>query len=452
MKTGMVPSFAVGADAGAGDTATELLRSSILYTRGDAFRDADALVFHEDGGLLIEDGRVAACGEFSAVRAGRPDAVVRDWRGGYLLPGFVDVHVHYPQLRVTGGLEGELLDWLQRRALPEEARMADGAHAARIANGFVDALAAHGTTTAMVFGSHFAGATGELFESAGRKGLRVASGLVLSDRSLLPELHQTAETCYRDSKALIARYHGQGRLLYAVTPRFALSASEAVLEVCQTLMREHGGVRFQTHLNENAREVAEVRQLFPWAGDYYGVYEHYGLAGRRAVMAHNVHPGEGELERMAGAGTAVAHCPCSNLALGSGMFPMAAHLRAGVHCALGTDVGGGTGFGMMKEALQAYLVQRVAPEGLVLTPGQMLYLATLAGAEAMGLGEVTGSFAAGKWADVVYLRAREGSALAFSLEEADTGGEILGALFAQAGVEAVREVRVAGAVVWRGGE
>ena len=426
---------------------TEILRATILHARSNPFRTEGALAHHDDGGLLIRDGRIAACGDFALVRKANPEAVVHDMRGGYLLPGFVDTHVHFPQLRVIGGLGRSLLDWLEHHALPEEARMAEVTHATRIARGFTSALAAHGTTTALVFGAHFSAATAELFEAAA--GLRILSGMVLSDRLLRPELHQTPQAAYRDSTQLIRRYHGHGRLLYAVTPRFALSTSEAMLEVCQTLMRENEGVRVQSHLNENAIEIAEVARLFPWASDYFDVYERYGLCGPRAVMAHNVHPHARELERLAGTRTSIAHCPCSNSALGSGMFPIRRHLAAGVHVALGTDVGGGTGFGMPKEALQAYLMQRLTPDGLPLDPAALLYLATLAGAEAVGLEELTGNFETGKAADLLYLRPPAGGPLAFSLEVADSAERILAALFTQAGPESVREVRVDGEIVHR---
>ena len=423
---------------------TELLRAPILHSRS-----AEALVFHEDGGLLIEGSRIVQCGDFTAIREQHRDVAVRDLRGGYLLPGFVDTHIHFPQLRVIGGLGRSLLDWLEQHALPEEALMADVAHATRIAQGFTRALAAHGTTTALVFGAHFASATAELFSAAAASGLRVMSGMVLSDRLLRPDLHQTPEAAYRESSQLIARFHGQGRLHYAVTPRFALSASEAMLEVCQTLVGENEDVRVQSHLNENALEIAEVKRLFPWARDYFSVYERYGLCGPLAVMAHNVHPTMHELECLGGTRTSVAHCPCSNAALGSGLFPFARHQAAGVHVALGTDVGGGTGFGMPKEALQAYLLQRVMPDGALLDPGRLLYLTTLAGAEALGLGGVTGNFQAGKAADFVYVKAPAASPLAYSLVLADTAERILAAIFTQAGAESIHEVQVDGEVVHR---
>ena len=224
--------------------------------------------------------------------------------------------------------------------------------------------------------------------------------------------------------------------------------SEAMLEVCQTLMRETAGLRFQSHLNENPLEIATVARLFPWAPDYFGVYERYGLCGPLATLAHNVHPRTAELERLAGSRTSVAHCPCSNAALGSGIFPLRRHVEAGVHVALGTDVGGGTGFGMPKEALQASLLQRLTPDGLVLAPEQLLYLATLAGAEALGLASVTGNFEVGKAADLVYLRPPLESPLALSLELAADPGRILGALFTQAGPESVRQTRVDGEVIY----
>lgn len=427
----------------------ELLRVPLFHTPRNPFFEDKALECHWDGGLLIRGGRIEACGEYSAIHAQHPGAATVDLRGGFLLPGLVDTHIHYPQVRVIGNLGRSLLDWLERCALPEEARMADQAYAREIARQFIRALASHGTTTALVFGAHFSSATAELFQAASISGLRVISGLVLSDRYLRDDLHQTPEAAYRESTALIRRFHGQGRLLYAVTPRFALSTSEAMLEACHTLMREHNGLRFQTHLNENPTEIAEVKKLFSWAADYLAVYERFGLSGPSAVMAHNVHATDSEIERLAGAGTAISHCPSSNAALGSGLFPLRRHIAAGVRCALGTDVGGGTGFGMLKEALQAYLLQRVAPLGLSLDAAKLLYLATRAGAEALGLSNAIGDFEPGKAADFVYLRPLPESPLAAIVEQAENPERVLSALFTLAGQESVREVRVEGTVVYR---
>jgi guanine deaminase len=417
---------------------TELLRAGVFHT------PEGALESFADGGLLIRDGRIAACGDYSELRTANPDVAVRDLRGGYLLPGFIDTHIHFPQLRVLGGLGRQLLDWLEFVALPEEARMADAAVACDTARRFVRALAAHGTTTALVFGSHFKAATAALFRAAQRSGLRIVSGQVVSDRALRPELHQSPADAYRDCTELIREFHGRGRLLFAVTPRFAVSASEAMLEVCQTLLGEHEGLRFQTHINENDLEKREVARLFPWAEDYLAVYERFHLTRPGAVMAHNVHTSDSELERLAATGTSIAHCPCSNAMLGSGIFPLGRHLNAGVHCALGTDVGGGTGFGILKEALQAYALQRLAPDGMLLTPAHLLYLATRAGAQALQLEHETGDFTAGKSADYIYLRAPEGSPLEAVLERAESPDRILSALFTLAGSESIADVRVGG--------
>jgi len=426
----------------------ELLRAPLFHTPRNPFLEDHALESHWDGGLLIRDGRIAACGDFETIRGANPGATITDLRGGFLIPGLIDTHIHFPQLRVIGGLGRTLLDWLEECALPEEARMADESYARQIAERFVHALASHGTTTALVFGAHFSAATAELFEAGAKAGLRIVSGMVLSDRQLRPELHQTPEAAYRDSRDLIRSFHGRGRLLYAVTPRFALSTSEPMLEVCQTLRREHEGVRFQTHLNENSREIEQVARLFPWASDYLAVYERFGLGGHGAVMAHNVRPAASEIERLSASGTAIAHCPSSNAALGSGLFAMKRHIQAGVRVSLGTDVGGGTGFGILKEALQAYLLQRIAPDGVLLHAAHMLYLATRAGAEALALDGDIGDFHPGKAADIVYIKPPADSPLSAVLERTETPEQALAAIFTLAGAESIHQVRVEGSIVY----
>jgi guanine deaminase len=430
----------------------QLFRATIFHTPENPFpldiSDPKALTCYQDGGLLVYNGRVVVCGEYTAIRDAHPGVATVDWRGGFILPGFVDAHVHFPQVRIIGAMGRTLLDWLAAVALPEEARMADGGYAAETARLFVHALASHGTTTALVFGAHFADATAELFEAAGASGLRMASGMVLSDRLLRPELHVTAERAYRDSTMLIERYHKRGRLSYAVTPRFAYSTTESMLEVCQQLMKDHPDLLLQTHINENLAEIGELARLFPWARDYLAIYERYQLSGERSVMAHNVHATSSEIARLADAGTAVAHCPGSNAALGSGCFPLRRHIDAGVTCALGTDVGGGLGFGILKEGLHAYLMQRLAPDPKALDAARLLYMSTRAGAEALGLETEIGDFRPGKAADFVYLRPPQGSVLEAAVHHATEPAQALASLFTLAGPESVREVRVEGATVF----
>ncbi|HEY1521062.1 MAG TPA: amidohydrolase family protein, partial [Solirubrobacteraceae bacterium] len=254
-----------------------IVRAQVAHTPRNPFEEERALQVFADGAVAFSDGRILACGSWSSVSDGHPDAEVLDARGALLLPGFVDCHVHYPQLRVTGAMGLELMDWLRLRSLPEEARLADLAYAGAVADEFVRGLAAAGTTTALVFGSHFPGAQAALFAAAHESGLRVTSGLVVSDRGLLPALHLSPEIALRASRELIERWHGRGRLRYAVTPRFSVSCSEAMLAACGDLAGDAEGLLFTTHLNETPDEVALVRSLFPWASDYLQTYERYGL-------------------------------------------------------------------------------------------------------------------------------------------------------------------------------
>jgi guanine deaminase len=387
----------------------KIFRSTLFHTPQNPFVKSDALIAIEDGGLAIDQGKIAACGDHADVSRRFPKAEFVDWRGGYILPGFIDTHIHFPQTRILGGLGHTLLDWLSELALPEEARFADDQYAKEVGSDFVSALAAHGTTSALVFGAHFPNATRRLFDSAAAAKLRIVSGLVLSDALLPQELRRSPDAAYRESKKLIEGVRGCERQRYAVIPRFALSTSEAMLEVCGALLREHPDLIFTTHINENIQEIDQVRRAFPGEADYLAVYERFGLISQRSVLAHNVHATDSEIDRLASAGAWIAHCPCSNAALGSGIFRMRRHIERGAQFALGTDVGAGTGFGMIKEAAQAYLMQRVAAEPMTLTPAQMLYLATRAGAKALGIEDATGDLSPGKDADFVLLQPPKGT-------------------------------------------
>jgi guanine deaminase len=430
--------------------SVEILRAPLFHTPGNPFEDPKNLVALYDGALAIQAGRIAASGDYIAVRAQFPDAGVRDLRDGCLLPGLIDTHVHFPQVRILGGLGLSFSEWLETLALPEEERLANTAHARVVAREFVQGLASHGTTAALVFGSHFAEATAELFNAADRHGLRVTGGLVLSDRGLPPSLCQTPEIALSSSRLLIEKFREKTRLRYAVIPRFAPSVSEEMLEVCQTLLRENPGLTFTTHVNESPGEIEQVMQAFPWAPDYLAVYEKYDLVGPRSVLAHNVHATDAELTRLAERQAAIAHCPCSNAALGNGIFPMRRHLHAKVRFALGSDVGAGTGFGILREALQGGLMQRVAPEPVVLTGAQLLWMATRAGAEALSLADEIGDFTPGKAADLVYIKPAAGTPLHAVLSHCEDPERILNAIITLAGAESVCEVRVEGDVVYEG--
>jgi guanine deaminase len=425
--------------------AAEIVRARVMHTPRDPFRDDGALEAFDDGAVAFEEGRVLATGSFADVRRRHPDAAVLDTGGALLLPGLVDTHVHYPQLAVVGAMGLELVEWLERRVLPEEARLADPAHAERVARDFLRGLAAAGTTTALVFGAHFPDAQEALFVEAERVGLRITSGLVVSDRNLRPELHVEPEEAYAAGRRLAERWHNRGRLRYAVTPRFASSCSEAMLEACGALP---GDLIVTTHINESLPEISAVAELFPWARDYLDTYERFGLVGTSTVLAHDVHATDDELRRLAERGASVAHCPASNAFLGSGAFPMRRHLERGVRFALGTDVGAGAGPSLLNEGLTAYQVQRLLPDGCRLGPEHLLYLATMAGAEALGLADAVGDLRPGKSADFVLLRPPPGATLDVVLRQADSPEHALGAVFTLAREESVAEVRVAGERVY----
>ena len=418
-----------------------IYEGTFVDTPGDPFTGDPVL--GEAGALLVRDGVIGARGTLAGLRAAHPDEPVTRLDGGMVVPGFIDTHVHFPQIRAIGGLGMPLLDWLDRCALPEEARLADQAYAQAVAGEFLDGLLASGTTSALVFGSHFAGAMDELFGAAAPRGLNITSGLVLSDRMLQPELLHSPEAALADSTGLIGRWHERGRLRYAVTPRFSLSTSAQMLDVCAQLLDK--GVWFTSHINEDTAEISAVAGLFPEARDYLDTYGRHGLVTERSVFAHNVHPGDAELAMLAEHGAWVAHCPTSNCALGSGMFPLRRHIEHGVGVALGSDVGAGSGLFMPKEALQAYFVQQMqGPAGLNLTATHLLYLATRAGARALGLGETAGDFAVGKDFDAVWLRPAAGGTLAVNLAHARDTADALARIFTLATPADVASVWVRG--------
>jgi guanine deaminase len=419
-----------------------LFRAQVLDTPDDPFRGGQ-LRADADAGLLVVDGMIAERGPYADVRREHRGEVVVDLRSGLLLPGFVDTHVHYPQMRAIGALGMPLLEWLDRCALPEEARLADPGYAREVAGEFVASLVDSGTTTALVFGSHFAPAVDLLFEQATERGLRVTCGLVVGDRMLRPELHTTAQRAYDEARELARRWHQNGRTRYAVTPRFSLSCTDELLDSCAAVHEDTAGCWFTSHINENPAEIAKVRELFGCS--YLDSYDKHGLVGPNSVFAHNVHPTDAELKLLAATGASVAHCPTSNAALGSGLFPLDRHLSSGVRVALGCDVGAGTGFCLFKEALQAYFLQQLrGPEGVPLTSAHLLHLATSAGADALGLRDQVGNLEVGKRFDAMWLDPSPDTPLAVGLRHADGPADALAKTFALATPHDVHGVWVDG--------
>ncbi|MFZ5549335.1 MAG: guanine deaminase [Pseudomonadota bacterium] len=345
--------------------------------------------------LIGDDGRIAS------VQADEPDDSWPRERhpGRLILPGFIDTHVHSAQVDVLGAYGTALLDWLEQHTFPAEARMADAAHAAHISSLFLDGLLAAGTTAAMVFPTVHKVSVDTLFAAAEQRGMRLIAGKVLMDRHAPGFLRDDVAQSERDNLDLIARWHGRGRLAYAVTPRFAPTSTEAQLAMAGALMGAAPGLYMQTHVAENTDEVRWVAELFPQARSYLDVYRRFGLLGPRAMLAHGIWLDAADRALLAESGAAIAHCPSSNLFLGSGLFDWAATRAAGAAVTLGTDVGGGTSLSMPRTLADAYQVQALA--GRRITAWALLHAATRGAAEALHLTHEIGSLEPGALADVV---------------------------------------------------
>ena len=386
--------------------ATAAVRGAALTFSADPFvvPSRDALHHEQDALLVCAQGRIVAFGPAADWLPMLPPTVpVTRYDNALIVPGFIDTHVHYPQLPVIAAFGKTLLDWLDDYTYVAEQRYADPAFAATAAEAFLDEALRHGTTSAMVYGTVHAASTDAFFAAAHARGLRMMAGKLMMDRHAPASLTDTAQSGYDDSKALIARWHGRGRLGYAVTPRFAPTSTPAQLEAAGALLREHPGVWLQTHLAENHEEIAWVARLFPSARDYLDVYARHGLVGRRSVFGHGIHLAEDAWRRLHEAGAAIAHCPTSNTFLGSGLFRLRDARRAArpVHVGLATDVGGGTTLSMLATMGEAYKVARMA--GAPVDAGQLLWLATAGAAQALDLEGVVGTLAPGGDADFAVL-------------------------------------------------
>jgi len=379
-------------------------RGAILHFRADPGVQVDpsSFEFFEDGLLVVAGGHITALGPARELLPGLPrDTKIIAHTDGILVPGFVDTHIHYPQTDVIASGGRGLLEWLQDYTFPTEAAFAQAAHARTVCEFFLDELLRNGTTTAMVFCTVHRGSVEAFFEAAAARQLRMVAGKVLMDRNCPENLRDTAASGERDSRELLESWHDKERLKYALTPRFAVTSSEAQLESAGRLAREFPDVLIQSHLAENQAEVALVKQLFPQARSYLDVYDRYGLLRERAVYAHCLHLDATDRTRMAQTGAAAAFCPTSNLQLGSGLFDLAAADAAGMRFAMGTDVGAGSSFSMLRTLGAAYQVAQLSQQTLPAL--RAFYLATLGGARTLGLEDKVGSLAIGNEADFIIL-------------------------------------------------
>ncbi|XOZ34553.1 guanine deaminase [Halomonadaceae bacterium KBTZ08] len=376
-------------------------RAPILHftSRPDPERGSGYEYF-PDGVLVVRDGYVVTLGSATELsEQGMSLAQCEHHPDKLLLPGLIDPHIHYPQTGIIASYGEQLIDWLNHYTFPAEQAFQDPGFAEAKASEFLDLLLESGTTTAMVYTTPFAQSTEAFFEAALARNLRMIAGKVMMDRNAPEGLCDSVTSGVADTRRLIERWHGRGRLNYAVTPRFAPTSSREQLAAAGSLLREYEGVYLQTHLSENTGEVGWVRSLFPEARDYLDVYDGYGLLGPRSVFGHGIHLSTRERQRMADTGSRIAFCPTSNLFLGSGLFDLASAEDAGIEVGVATDVGGGTSFSILATLAEGYKVLQL--QGQSLHPLVSLYMATLGNARALGLADCIGNLEPGKEADFI---------------------------------------------------
>jgi len=430
-----------------------LIRGRLLsfLTEPEGLDDRASYRFAEDGGLLVEDGRIVAMGDFAAVSAqAGPGVETVDHRPHLVLPGFIDAHVHMPQMQVIASYGAELLDWLNKYTFPEETKFRDAQHARRLARLFLDEVLRQGTTTVAAYCSVHRTSAEAFFAEALDRDMLVIGGKVMMDRNAPDGLRDTPQSGYDDTRALIAEWHGRGRLNYAVTPRFAITSSPEQLEMAGQLMREFPDLHMQTHLSENHAEIALTQELYPWSKDYTDVYEHYGLLGPKALFGHCIHLSEREADALSESGSVAVFCPTSNLFLGSGLFDYQRYRRRAkpLRIAAASDVGGGTNYSMLRTMDEGYKV--IALQGEKLNPFASFWQMTLGNARALSIETRVGTLDEGTDADFVVLDARATPAMAVRMETVETLAEELFLLQTLGDDRAVREVYVAGRAVKSG--
>lgn len=404
--------------------------------------DHDAYLYLEDGAILVADGLIQSVGAYEALIKTTEDVSVVDHRPHLLMAGFVDTHLHFPQVQVIASWGAQLLDWLNTYTFPEETRFADADHAAEMARRFYDQIIAHGTTTAVAYCSVHKESVEAYFAEAARRNMRMIGGKVLMDRNAPDGLLDTPQSAYDDTKALIERWHGNGRCSYAITPRFAITSTPEQLECAGALVREYPDCYIQTHLSENHDEIALTKSLYPDAPDYLGIYEHYGLLTPKALLGHCIHLEEREINVLVETQAKPVFCPTSNLFLGSGLFDDEGLRACGLTNGIATDIGGGTSYSMLQTLNEGYKVLQL--RGQTLDPLRAFHWITRGNAKTLGLEDRIGTLDEGSEADIVVLNAHATEAMVLRSERTKTLSEELFILQIMGDDRAVDAVYVAG--------
>ena len=424
------------------------LRGRVLTFHDDPWTAGEGSHWYiEDGLVAIADGRITHVGETADVTRALGEMPTTDHRPNLLVPGFVDPHLHMPQTRVIASHGATLLDWLERYTFPEEVRHADPDVCMQSARFVLDECLRNGTTSGAFFCTVHPQSADALLREAERRGMRLIAGKVMMDRAAPEALLDTPERAYDETRALIERWAGRERVEVAVTPRFAVTSTEAQLEAAGTLVREFPSAPIQTHLSENDREIAFVAEHFPNDADYAAVYERHGLVRPRALFGHGIHLSKRERRALGESRASVIHCPTSNLFLGSGLFDMRAVRDAGARVGVASDIGGGTSYSLLRTALGAYEV--AALREATYDPLQAFHDLSRGNARAMGLNDRIGRLAAGYEADVAVLDSRATAALRRRMEAVERLEDELFALIVLGDDRAVAATYVGGRLAHR---
>lgn len=421
-----------------------LLRGRTLTFNSEPIgpEDNDSYHYEEDGALLLSGGKIIAAGTFDEVFSQAGDGQIVDHRPNLLMAGFIDTHIHFPQVQVIGSWGAQLLDWLNTYTFPEETRYADDAHSAKMAGHFYDQLIDHGTTTAVSYCSVHKTSAQAYFAEAERRNMRMIGGKVMMDRNAPDGLRDTPQSGYDDTKDLIGEWHNNGRAQYAITPRFAITSSPEQLEMAGQLAAEYPDCYVQTHLSENHDEIAYTSELYPQARDYLDVYQSYGLLNSKTLLGHSIHLKPREIDALVETDARPIFCPTSNLFLGSGLFDDAGLRQRGITNGIATDVGGGTSYSMLQTLNEGYKILQLQSQSM--HPFQAFHWITRGNAIALGLEDKIGTLDIGSEADIVVLNSRATKAMALRMERVSKIAEELFILQIMGDDRTIDEVYIAG--------
>ena len=419
----------------------ELILGRVLHYTDDPFAAGPGAARIAEG-VVVQGGKITDLGAADALRRRHPQARISDYGTCLISAGFVDAHAHYPQTAIIASWGKRLIDWLNTYTFPEEMRFSNLSYASEVANRYFNLTLSNGTTSVCSYATIHPESVDAFFEAAAARNQRVWAGKTCMDRNAPEPLRDTAQSAYDDSARLLAKWHGQGRAGYVITPRFSPTSTPEQLSAMGALWAENPDCLMQTHLSEQTDEIAWVHHLFPDARDYLDTYESHGLLGPGGLYGHAVHLTPRERARLAEVDASLIHCPTSNTFIGSGLFDMAGLKAEGLRVGLATDTGGGSSFSMLRTMAAAYEVSQL--RGTALHPAQLWWLATTGSARALRADHLIGNIKVGLEADLVMIDLASTPAIAQAVTRAEDIWQAVFPTIMMGDDRAIRDVRVAG--------